>query len=107
MAEYDVIIKDGTIIDGTRVPRYRGDIGIKDGKIAKMGRLNTSDAKKVLDARGLIVAPADIDPHAHYDVQICWDPLPALYDQVPNDHKRRCPRKIGNPSPAHRRIKKY
>ena len=74
MAEYDVIIKDGTIIDGTRVPRYRGDIGIKDGKIAKMGRLNTSDAKKVLDARGLIVAPGGIDLHTHYDAQLHWDP---------------------------------
>ena len=56
MAEFDVIIKDGTIIEGTRVPRCKGDLGIKDGKIAKIGRLNTSDAKKVLDARGLIVA---------------------------------------------------
>ena len=74
MAEFDVIIKDGTIIDGTRVPRYKGDLGIKDGKIAKIGRLNTSDAKKVLDARGLIVAPGGIDLHTHYDAQLHWDP---------------------------------
>ena len=57
MAEYDVVIKDGTIVDGTRVPRYKGDIGIKNGKIAKIGRINSSDGKKVLDASGLIVAP--------------------------------------------------
>ena len=74
MAEFDTIIKDGTIVDGTRVPRYKADIGIKNGKIAKIGRLNSSDAKKVLDARGLIVAPGGIDLHTHYDAQIHWDP---------------------------------
>ncbi len=42
MAEFDTIIKDGTIIDGTRVPRYRADVGIKDGKVAKIGRLRSS-----------------------------------------------------------------
>ena len=74
MAEYDVVIKDGTIVDGTRVPRYKGDIGIKNGKIAKIGRINSSEGKKVLDASGLIVAPGGIDLHTHYDAQIHWDP---------------------------------
>ena len=74
MAEFDVIIKNGTIIDGTRVPRYRADLGIKNGKIAKIGRLNTSDAARVIDATGLIVAPGAIDLHTHYDAQIHWDP---------------------------------
>ncbi|MBI3796038.1 MAG: amidohydrolase family protein, partial [Deltaproteobacteria bacterium] len=74
MAEFDTIIKDGTVVDGTRVPRYKADIGIKGGKIAKIGRLNSSDAKQVLDARGLIVAPGGIDLHTHYDAQIHWDP---------------------------------
>src|SRR5215470_1503216 len=74
MAEFDVIIKGGTIVDGTRVPRYKADLGIKNGKIAKIGRLNSSDAKKVLDAHGLIVAPGGIDLHTHYDAQIHWDP---------------------------------
>src|SRR5215475_5161716 len=74
MAEFDTIIKDGTVVDGTRVPRYKADIGIKNGKIAKIGRLKTSDAKQVLDARGLIVAPGGIDLHTHYDAQIHWDP---------------------------------
>ena len=41
MPEYDLVIKDGMIIDGTRLPRYRGDIGVKDGKIAKIGRLQS------------------------------------------------------------------
>ena len=74
MAEFDTIIKDGTVVDGTRVPRYKADIGIKSGKIAKIGRLNSSDAKQVLDARGLVVAPGGIDLHTHYDAQIHWDP---------------------------------
>jgi len=57
MAEFDTIIKNGMIIDGTRVPAYRADLGVKDGKIAKIGRLKSSDGDKVLDAEGQIVAP--------------------------------------------------
>jgi N-acyl-D-aspartate/D-glutamate deacylase len=74
MAEFDTIIKGGTIVDGTRVPRYRDDLGIKNGKVARIGRLKSSDAKQVLDASGLIVAPGAIDGHTHYDFQIHWDP---------------------------------
>jgi N-acyl-D-aspartate/D-glutamate deacylase len=74
MPEFDVLIKDGTIVDGTRVPRYRADIGIKNGKIAKIGRLKSNDAAQVLDATGLIVAPGAIDGHTHYDFQLHWDP---------------------------------
>jgi N-acyl-D-aspartate/D-glutamate deacylase len=74
MPQFDTIIKNGTVIDGTRVPRYRADIGVKNGKIAQIGRLNSSDAKKVVDANGLIVAPGFIDLHTHYDAQLHWDP---------------------------------
>jgi N-acyl-D-amino-acid deacylase len=74
MAEFDTIIKEGLIVDGTRVPRYRADLGIKNGKIAKIGRLRSSEAATVLDARGLIVAPGAIDGHTHYDFQLHWDP---------------------------------
>jgi len=74
MAEFDTIIKDGMIVDGTQLPRYRADIGIKNGKIAKIGRLKSSDGSKVLDASGLIVAPGAIDLHTHYDAQLHWDP---------------------------------
>jgi N-acyl-D-amino-acid deacylase len=81
MATFDVIIQGGTVVDGTRTPRYAGDVGIKDGKIAKIergGRLNPTDAKKVLDAQGLIVAPGFVDLHTHYDAQINWDPYCTL-----------------------------
>ena len=74
MAQFDTIVKGGTIVDGTKVPRYQADIGIKDGKIAEIGKLNASDAKKVIDANGLIVAPGFIDLHTHYDAQLHWDP---------------------------------
>ena len=60
MAEFDTIIRGGTVVDGTRVPRYRADLGIKNGKIAKIGRLPRSEATQVLDATGLIVAPGFI-----------------------------------------------
>ena len=74
MSDYDVIIKGGTIVDGLRTPRYTGDLAIKDGKVAKIGGLRGATADKVLDAKGLIVAPGFVDSHTHYDAQIQWDP---------------------------------
>src|SRR5271163_2313997 len=74
MADFDIQIKGGTIVDGTRVPRYRGDVWIKDGKIEQLGGSAPGFAKKVIDADGLIVAPGFVDLHTHYDAQIRWDP---------------------------------
>lgn len=76
MAEFDLVIKGGTIVDGTRVPRYVGDIGIRDGVVATIGsgKIDPARATKVIDATGRIVAPGVIDPHTHYDAQIFWDP---------------------------------
>jgi N-acyl-D-aspartate/D-glutamate deacylase len=74
MTSYDVHIKGGTIVDGTRVPRYKGDIWIKDGKIAKMGGRADAVSDRVIDATGCIVAPGAIDLHTHYDAQVRWDP---------------------------------
>ena len=74
MAEYDIIIKGGTIVDGTRTPRYVSDIAIKGDKIARIGGLRGGEAPKVLDASGLIVAPGFVDLHTHYDAQLYWDP---------------------------------
>src|SRR5207244_6593914 len=56
------------------VPPYKADLGIKNGKIVKIGRLNSNDGRQVLDASGLIVAPGVIDLHCHYDAPIHWDP---------------------------------
>ena len=67
MADYDIIIKGGTVVDGTRTPRYVSDIAIKDGKIAQIGGLIGKTAERVLDAAGRIVAPGFVDLHTHYD----------------------------------------
>ena len=78
MAEYDLVISGGTIVDGTGVPRFRADLGIKDGRVARIsGRINAAGAKEV-DARDCIVAPGAVDLHTHYDAQIQWDPYASL-----------------------------
>ena len=71
---YDIIIKDGTIVDGTGAPRFTADLAIANGKVAEIGRV-TDSAAETIDGRGLVVAPGFVDPHTHYDAQICWDPL--------------------------------
>jgi N-acyl-D-amino-acid deacylase len=70
---YDLLIKNGTVVDGTGAPRRRADVAVKDGLVAEIGTV-TDGAAKVIDADGLIVAPGFVDPHTHYDAQICWDP---------------------------------
>lgn len=74
MARYDRVIKNGMIIDGTRMPRFRGDIGIKNGIIQEIGRIDAAEGNEIIDAEGLIVAPGFIDLHTHYDAQVFWDP---------------------------------
>ena len=71
---YDLIIKNGTVIDGTGAFRRRADVAIKDGKVAGIGKV-TDGAAQTIDASDLIVSPGFVDPHTHYDAQICWDPL--------------------------------
>jgi len=80
MAQFDTIIQNGTIVDGTRSPRFRGDLGVRDGRVAAISRvgLDSKDADRVLDANGLIVAPGFVDLHTHYDAQIQWDPYCTL-----------------------------
>jgi N-acyl-D-amino-acid deacylase len=69
----DLLIRNGLVIDGTGAPARRADVGILDGKIVSVDAQSRDKAKRTIDASGLAVAPGFIDPHTHYDAQICWD----------------------------------
>src|SRR5882757_1312744 len=71
---YDLLIKNGRIVAGSGMPAFRGDVGIKNGKIAEIGKLS-GPAKRTIDAAGQVVAPGFVDNHCHYDAQVTWDPL--------------------------------
>jgi N-acyl-D-aspartate/D-glutamate deacylase len=71
---YDLILKGGRVYDGSGMPSFLGDIAIRDGRIAEIGRINAT-ADCVLDVGGLAVAPGIIDFHTHFDAQLWWDPL--------------------------------
>ena len=72
---YDLLIKNGMVIDGSGGPRYRADVGIQDGKIVTLGRIRGEAAKQVIDAEGHVVSPGFVDGHTHMDAQIFWDTL--------------------------------
>jgi N-acyl-D-aspartate/D-glutamate deacylase len=71
---YDVLIKNGRVVDGSGMPSFNGDVAVKDGKIAEIGKLSGA-ADQVVDVGGQVIAPGFIDNHCHYDAQVTWDPL--------------------------------
>lgn len=71
---FDLIIRNGVLIDGSGEPRRAADVGIRDGRIAAIGSVN-GPATREIEAGGRIVAPGFVDPHTHYDAQAFWDPM--------------------------------
>ncbi len=71
---YDLIIRNGRIIDGSGMPSFHGDVAVQDGMIVEIGKCSGT-AKRTIDAQGLAVSPGFIDNHTHYDAQVLWDPL--------------------------------
>jgi N-acyl-D-amino-acid deacylase len=71
---YDLLIKNGRVIDGSGRPAFHGDVGVAKGKIVELGRLSGS-ARQTIEADGRVVSPGFVDNHCHYDAQVVWDPL--------------------------------
>ena len=71
---YDLLIKNGTVVDGTGSEGFVADVAIKDGMVVAVGQIS-ADATQTIDASGKVVCPGFVDPHTHYDAQISWDTL--------------------------------
>jgi N-acyl-D-aspartate/D-glutamate deacylase len=78
VSSYDLIVRGGYVVDGTGLPRRRVDVGVRDGRVAALARLDGDDAREELDADGRIVAPGIVDAHTHYDPQITFDPYATM-----------------------------
>lgn len=76
--DYDLIIRNGLVVDGTGLPRRRVDVGIRDGRIARLARLDDASTSEEIDAGGRVVAPGIVDAHTHYDPQITFDPYATM-----------------------------
>ena len=72
--QYDLLIKNGTVVDGSGLPRFQADVGIAAGKIVAIGKIR-ENAREVIDAEGHVVSPGFVDGHTHMDAQVFWDPL--------------------------------
>jgi N-acyl-D-amino-acid deacylase len=100
----DLVIRGGTVVDGTGAPGVRADVAITDGKVSEIG--SGLDGERTLDAGGHVVAPGFIDIHTHYDAQIFWDPAlsPSCYHGVTTVVAGNCGFSIAPTRPEHREV---
>src|SRR3989304_9959707 len=73
MTEFDIVIHGGRVMDGTGNPWFYGDVAVKDGKIAALGRINPEAGQRAISAKGCVVTPGFIDMHTHSDQPIIAD----------------------------------
>src|SRR5271169_3449163 len=74
LMSYDLVIRNGTVIDGTGLPSYRADVAVIGDRIAHIGRVDERGSREI-DAEGHVVTPGFVDGHTHMDAQVFWDPL--------------------------------
>ena len=72
MSELDLCIRGANVVDGSGAPMREADVGVRDGRIVEIGSTRAS-AAECIDADGLVLTPGFVDPHTHYDAQLCWD----------------------------------
>ncbi len=100
----DLILRNGTVIDGTGAPRRDADVGVADGRVVAVGDVPAADGAEEVDLGGLVLAPGFVDIHTHYDAQILWDPdlTPSCWHGVTSVVVGNCGFGIAPTRPEHR-----
>ncbi len=103
---FDLVIRGGVLVDGTGAPAYRGDLAIRDGRVAALGVLNGAGARRTIDASGMVVAPGFVDIHTHYDAQVFWDRMLTIspWHGVTSVVMGNCGFGVAPTRPAHREL---